>query len=78
MAYTHSCIKCKTKYQSDDSDAYLCESCNEERKRIAEEVDKKMAGRTPRNVKSDLQVYYETIEKNGGKFVNIKDLGIKL
>ncbi len=75
--HTLNCIKCSTQYVSADSDPYYCESCNEQKKAIAREVDKKLAGRISRNSKSDLQIYDEIRKARGSQFVNINDLGIK-
>ncbi len=76
--YTHRCIKCTTEYKSTDEDAYYCVTCEEEKKLIAQEVDKKVgANRTVRG-KSDLQMYNEIAKTKGVRFVNIKDLGISL
>lgn len=45
-----NCIKCHKPYQDTDPEPYYCEPCNEERKRIAAEVDLKMASRPTKNV----------------------------
>jgi hypothetical protein len=55
--HTLSCIKCGSKYQSADPDPYYCAPCNEERKTLAAQVDAKMAGRTSKEVVSDLKAY---------------------
>ena len=76
MEYNHSCIKCKTKYDSDDPDAYLCEECNKTRRQIAEEVDKKMANRPRKKVESWLTKYDAITKKTGARFPSAKDMGI--
>jgi len=48
---SHSCIKCRETYKTEDDDAYYCEACIEEKNRIAEQIDKKMASR-PSNRKA--------------------------
>ena len=57
---THQCIKpgCSTRYETTDPDPYYCPSCDQARKAIAAEIDKKLAGRT-RPVKSDFQTFEE-------------------
>ena len=77
--YSHKCIKCKEVYVTEDDEAYLCEKCFSLKKKIAEEIDKKMAGRLdqPRQ-KSDLQLYDEICKKHGSKYVNMRDMGISI
>ena len=43
---TLTCIKpgCGKLYKSEDPDPYYCEICNQERKALAAEIDKKLAG----------------------------------
>ena len=57
--FTHSCIKpaCGAKYQDKDPDPYYCPQCNEIRKQVALEVDKRMANRPRKEVMSNLQAY---------------------
>ena len=76
--FEHSCIKCQEKYQDTDPDPYYCPACKEASLVIAKEVDKKLAGRISRQGKSELQQYDEILKRNGGQFVKIGDLGIKL
>lgn len=78
MSNSHICIKCGINYFDSEVDDYYCPECNEARKVIAKEVDAKLAGRTTKHVKSDLQIYDEICKARGSKFINIKDLGIKL
>ena len=71
--YTHPCIKCSTEYQDEDPDAYYCTACNEERKKIAAEIDKKMGNRSTKPVKSDLQAFEEqaiTVKTPDGRTVS--------
>lgn len=59
QTYKHACIKpgCANVYVDDDPDAYYCETCNEERKRIAIEVDKKIGMQPKERQMSDLEIY---------------------
>ncbi len=61
---THSCIKCKTQYQSSDVEAYYCDKCNTERLAIAKTIDAKYptANQVPH---SDLTVYDAAIKVRG-------------
>lgn len=74
--YTHTCIKCNTEYKDDDVDAYYCSNCNEEKKIIAAEINKKFANRVTEKPASLLQRYDEMTKIRGTKFINIKDLGV--
>lgn len=78
MEYSHNCIKCSNQYSDNDPDAYYCESCNNERKIIAQEVDRKRATLSSRRKhKSDLEIFNDIARmKRGGNFVNVRDLGI--
>jgi len=79
MLYKHQCIKCKIQYDTDDPDPYYCEGCHKSVKQIAEEVDKKLAMKPKKEVKSDLKIFDELAQTRGVKgFVNYKDLGISL
>ena len=55
--YEHPCVKCGEKYTDSDPDAYYCPPCNDARKKIAAELDKKMGNRPKKPVVSDLQAY---------------------
>jgi hypothetical protein len=46
-------------------DDYLCAKCNEERKLIAAEIDKKMATQPRKPIKSALQEYDEAPKVGG-------------
>lgn len=70
MNYTHPCIKCKVLYEDTEPDAYLCEKCKEEKKRIADEVDRKMAGRISKRAYSALQEYDNSPKVHG--FVQVR------
>jgi uncharacterized Zn ribbon protein len=76
--FTHNCIKCSLQYTDNDPEAYYCNDCNEQRKAIAKEIDKKIALKPKRDNKSELQTYDEIRRTTGANFVNIKDLGITL
>ena len=66
--YNHICIKpgCGKSYEDNDSDAYYCPSCQKERKKIAAEVDAKVAARPSRAQKSGIQQYDEAPKGPGG------------
>lgn len=75
--FTHSCIKCQTKYESEEDDAYYCASCLEATKAIAAEVDKQFANRPKREPVSDFQILLEKGQSKGqATFVRAADLGI--
>jgi len=74
------CIKCRTPYETNDPDPYLCDPCLKERKALAEEIDKKMAGRSIEPV-NNFQIMERTIGKTipssgGGQatFFRLSDL----
>lgn len=77
---TWKCIKpsCGKEYQSADAEAYYCESCLEEKKAVASAVDARIGSRPRKEIKSELKVYDEISRSQGGKFPNIKSLGIEL
>lgn len=72
--YVHSCIKCQTQYKDTDPDPYYCPPCNEKRKEIAKEVDKKIFSRPRKQVKSDFQKYDEECRLRGTAFIPYKSL----
>jgi len=72
---THSCIKCKTPYVSEDADPYLCEACIRTRKQIAAEIDAKFANRKVEHPVSRF-TEKDLVGKNGRIFFSAKDLGI--
>lgn len=84
--YTHKCVKCSIPYTDIDPDAYYCIPCNEERLRIAAEVDAKLATQPKKEVTSDFQIAQKlgktiaSANKYGGEatFVKAGDLGIDL
>ena len=67
MKYELNCIKCKTRYSTDDPDPYLCETCKIEKNKIAEQIDKKLAGKISRSAKSQLK-QLEELSQNRGTF----------
>ena len=73
-----NCLMCSAQYEEEDNAPYYCEPCLSERKKIAAEIDKKRLARPPKPVKSDLQIFDEISKARGSKFLNIKDLGIRL
>ncbi len=74
MEYSHSCIKCKTKYQDNDPDAYLCATCKEERKAIAARVDATIGSRPRKNIVSPLQEYDNAPKVRGFMVLKSGDL----
>lgn len=77
MSYTHKCVKCSTSYQTEDEEAYYCETCLEARKQFTKEIDAKHATNPKEHIKSDLQIALEKGQrKNGSLFVRASDLGI--
>ncbi len=56
--YTHSCVRCGAHYQDEDPDPYYCTPCNEERKRIAKEVDSKIRPST--HIKGNWAMFEES------------------
>ena len=61
---THSCIKCKSQYDGSEPEAYYCPKCNDERKLIAAEIDKKI--RPESKTMSDLQIF-DSVAKTSTK-----------
>lgn len=75
--YTHQC-QCGETYTDNDPDLYFCPACVEQRKKIAEEVDKKLV-----NVKSSRggDGFNDLVKKlgmnQGGRiYFKASDLGI--
>lgn len=64
--YKHSCLKCKSSYEDNDPDPYYCNSCREEVKKIAKEIDKRVVP-TPKT-KSSLQEYDELCKQSRTPF----------
>ncbi len=71
-----NCIKCGTPYKSEDPDPYFCEPCNEQKKLIAKEVDKKISTKIRKPTMSGLQQY--DLARGKSPFPSIKSLGIRL
>lgn len=72
MEYTHPCIKCSASYTDNDPDAYYCPACIDEKKRIAQEIDKKIKSRPRKQYMSPLQAYDAAHKVRG--FINANDL----
>ena len=69
---THSCLKCKNQYQDEDVEAYYCAPCLEEKKRVAAEVDARLASRPRKEIKSALQMYDENaVNVRGMRFLKV-------
>ena len=63
------CPNYDVKYASEDLDAYYCATCLIEKTAVARHIDKQLATRGPKRViKSDLQIYDETVRVTGNKF----------
>ena len=60
MSYELKCLKCTSIYQSEDDEPYLCDKCLNNRKKIAEELDKKFSTIQREPVRSELQEIEET------------------
>lgn len=71
--YKHSCPRCKSLYEDTDPEVYFCPPCQQARKKIAEQVDKKLEGNVTKNVKSNLQLYDEICKKTGRPFPSLND-----
>lgn len=77
QTYTHTC-SCGKKYKDVDPDPYFCSECVIERKKIAAQIDRQMAGKpSKRKVLTDYQIAISKgITKGQGTFVKASDLGI--
>ena len=53
----HLCIKCNEGYEDEDEEAYYCPPCNEVRKEIAAELDKKRSSIPKKQPMSAMQEY---------------------
>lgn len=67
---THSCIKCKAQYQSEDEDAYYCDPCNVERLEIAKKIDATIGSRPQKKHMSMIQQYDASPKVHG--FLQVK------
>jgi|CXWL01.1.fsa_nt_gi predicted nucleic acid-binding Zn-ribbon protein len=70
---THNCIKCGAQYEDSEVDNYYCATCLVEKKRIAAEVDAKLAGRPRKQVVSRFSAK-DFKGKNGRIFFNANDI----
>ena len=79
-----SCIKCGSKYESSDDEAYLCEKCKDARQVLAKQIDAKI-GSTVGQQPSGLQALEDKVRAKGGfaqsadgkmskLFINVRDL----
>lgn len=68
-----NCIKCNTPYKSEDEEAYYCSPCNEERLKLAKEIDAKVKPSKNKG-KSAIEEYDNLPKVNG--FPNAKSLGL--
>ena len=73
--YLHSCIKadCENLYEDSDPDPYYCGDCQDERKRIAEDLDKKFSSRSHVEPMTPLKEYDRAakVNVNGMQFVKV-------
>lgn len=68
MVYTHQCIKCKSSYQDEDPDVYLCETCTKAKLEIAAKIDAEFAMRSRMEPMSELKQHEmngQTVNVNG-------------
>lgn len=74
-----NCIKCSQQYETEDVEAYYCSPCNEAKKILAEEIDRKIGSTVGQEPKGELKAFDEFAKKGGARnvHVNIKDLGIR-
>jgi hypothetical protein len=73
--FKHKCIKlnCLNTYEDNDPDDYYCPTCNEARKAIASQIDKKLVGIPKEPMESDIAKYERLkTEQNGVWFVPYK------
>lgn len=79
--YNHKC-SCGNTYSDDDPEVYFCPTCISKRKQIAEEIDKKMAGRISSREGNGFEALSKmgrtTPSQSGGlaTFFKASDLGI--
>lgn len=79
--FSHTC-SCGKIYTDDDPDLYFCPDCVAQRKIIAEQVDKKLAGRVSKEDKSFnalCEKFGRTVPSDRGglaTFFKASDLGI--
>lgn len=73
--FNHKCINkdCQNIYQDSDPDPYYCEPCQAERKRIAEDLDKKFSSRSHVEPMTPLKEYDRAakVNVNGMQFVKV-------
>ena len=81
--YSHKCPSCGNTYTDNDPDVYFCPTCVAQRKRIAEEVDKKLAGKVSSREEKGFETLCTSLgrtmpSQSGGlaTFFKASDLGI--
>lgn len=62
----HKCIKCGSSYESEDTDAYYCDSCNEEKLAIAKRIDAQVAARPSKRGGPSFDEQMAQYETRGG------------
>lgn len=62
----HQCIKCHQSYEDNDPDDYYCSTCNEDRKRIAKEIDAKIGSMPHKRVAPSFQEMVDSLPKIPG------------
>lgn len=73
--FNHTCLNkdCQNVYQDNDPEAYYCVTCQAERKRIAEDLDKKFSSRSHVEPMTPLKEYDRAakVNVNGMQFVKV-------
>jgi hypothetical protein len=74
QTFKHTCIKpaCPNTYEDKDPDPYYCPSCQEKKKALALEVDKRLSAKPHKEIKSDLQHYEEIKNAQGINYRGIR------
>lgn len=67
----HNCVKCSQEYQSVEQDAYLCDKCEGNKKKIAEQIDRQFA---PRPKAETILERYDNAKKIKGGFPRASDV----
>lgn len=79
--YNHKC-RCGKTYSDDDPEVYFCPDCVVQRKKIAEEVNKRLAGKAPKadtSFNALCNKFGKTVPSDRGglaTFFKASDLGI--
>ncbi len=70
MSVKNICVNknCLAEYESEYQDEDFCEVCIKKNKKLAAQIDKELAGKISKPVKSDYQIYEETCRTTGTNF----------